>query len=243
MGRWRSGPHQYPRATDGRGQARRDFRRRRAGGGAAEARDLNHPDRLHFGFGPDRAGLRVEPRAARRQPYGLTSFEPSMGGKWLALLKEIAPKTRRVSVIYNPATAPSRSVPERASDRRAGLWRQDRSRTRPRRWRDRRVTAALEHGGDAALLVPSDAYTLTHAPGVIAAAAKHRLPAVCVPDLRHESARCPMASISPTRCGRRRNCHRILSGTSPNELPVQQPARFELLINLRPRRRSGFPFR
>ena len=53
-----------------------------------------------------RQRLRREPSAARRQRHRLRHIEPTMAGKWLELLKEIAPRVNRVAFLFNPATAP-----------------------------------------------------------------------------------------------------------------------------------------
>ena len=46
-----------------------------------------------------------------RNVTGFTSYEPSLAGKWLELLKELDPRIRRAAMLFNPETAPNRSAP------------------------------------------------------------------------------------------------------------------------------------
>jgi len=165
---------------------------------------------------------------------GFTSFEPSMGGKWLDLLTQVAPKTHRVSVLYNPDTAPYTDLFLAALAKVAPTYRVNTVAAPVRDDNDiERVCAALAPGGDAGLLVPSDAFTLTHAGAVIAAAARHRLPAVYA--FRVFAQNGGLMSYGVDLADQMRQAakyvDRILSGTSPGDLPVQQPTTFELLIN------------
>jgi putative tryptophan/tyrosine transport system substrate-binding protein len=173
---------------------------------------------------------------------GFTSFEPSMGGKWLDLLKQAAPGVRRASVLYNPATAPYTNrfldalkpvAPNYGVTISAAAVRDE--------GEIESAAAALEPGGDASLLVPSDAFTLTHAQAVIAAAARHRLPAVYAFRVFAENGGLLSYGVDLGDQMRQaaKYVDRILSGTSPADLPVQQPTRFELLINLKTAKSLG----
>jgi putative tryptophan/tyrosine transport system substrate-binding protein len=165
---------------------------------------------------------------------GFTSFEPSMGGKWLDLLKQVAPATHRAAVLYNPVTAPYTDlflkalVPVEANYgvKTAAAPVHDENEIE-------QACAAQETGGGGSLLVPSDAFTLTHAQAVIASAARHRLPAVYA--FRVFAQQGGLMSYGVDLSDQMRQAakyvDRILSGSSPGELPVQQPTRFELLIN------------
>ena len=66
------------------------------------AGDPHRADRIHDGRRSGRCRLRREPRAARRQHHRLHQFEYSLSGKWLELLKEIAPRVTRVGVLRDP---------------------------------------------------------------------------------------------------------------------------------------------
>src|SRR5260370_39028338 len=50
---------------------------------------------------------------------GFTNLEPGLGGKWIELLKEIAPKVTRAAIIFNPQTAPAALVTSRSADQAA----------------------------------------------------------------------------------------------------------------------------
>jgi putative ABC transport system substrate-binding protein len=173
---------------------------------------------------------------------GFTNFEATMGGKWIELLKKIAPASSRAGVIFNPDTAPGggsfflSSVAASAPALHVEIL------SFPVRSDDEigRAVAALgrEPGG---LIVMLDIFAAVHRPAIIAQAAAHRVPAVFpwrfgatdgglaaygvdVVDLHRRAAVC---------------VDRILKGTSPAELPVQQPTKFELVINLKTAKALG----
>src|SRR4051812_30477441 len=113
---------------------------------------------------------------------GFTHFEPEMGGKWLEILKEVAPQVRRVAMLYNP-----RSAAEGAG---SGIYLRSFERiasalaVHPVALPVRDVTemerslagfAAEPNGG---LLTPPDIFNTTHREDIIALSARHRLPAI-----------------------------------------------------------------
>ncbi len=165
---------------------------------------------------------------------GFTNFEPSMGGKWLGLLKEIAPGLAHATVLYNPVTAPYadrflRSVQGAgpalgvAVD---GVQLHDEGDIEP-------ALAALAKKGGGGLLLPSDVFTLNHADAVVALASQYRLPAIYA--FRVIATRGGLVSWGVDLGEQMRLAakyiDRILSGTSPGDLPVLQPTRFTLVVN------------
>jgi putative ABC transport system substrate-binding protein len=168
---------------------------------------------------------------------GFLLFEASITGKWLAMLKEIAPNLTRAALVINPNTAPYyefylgpahmaasslgvelvlvliSDVPddiERALD----------------------AFARVPNGG---LLLPPDINTTTHFDLLIALAARHRLPAVysdrlfvsaggliCYGTDRADQFRTAAAYVD-----------RILRGAKPADLPVQVPSRYETVVNIK----------
>jgi putative tryptophan/tyrosine transport system substrate-binding protein len=173
---------------------------------------------------------------------GFGAFDSPMAGKWLEMLTQITPPVARIAVLFNPATtpyagliihtieaaAPSFAVVVRAAPvdsiseveaLMAGVAREER-------------------GG---VLVLPTTFTVSHRDAVIALAARHRLPAVYpfrffaadgglmsygsnLADLHHRSA----AYVD-----------RILKGDRPGDLPVQQPTKFDLVINLKTAKALG----
>ena len=109
---------------------------------------------------------------------GVLQYEASITGKWLAMLKEIAPRLARAAFLANPKTTPYRLLP--ASGRGAGSVARDRACAQPgrecRRYRAHdRSFARVPDGG---LVLPPDSTTIVHRDLIIALAARHRLPAV-----------------------------------------------------------------
>jgi putative tryptophan/tyrosine transport system substrate-binding protein len=166
---------------------------------------------------------------------GFANFSPAMAGRWLSLLKEIAPGLARVGVLYNPETAPYSDAYLQAIAARAPAL-AIKAAPAPIHDEDEidRAVAALQ-GGGAGLVVPSDAFTLTHAQAVIAAAAKHRVPAVYAFDVFATNGGLVSYGIDLAD-EMRQAAHyvdRVLSGDNPGDLPVQMPSKFKLVINMR----------
>ena len=165
---------------------------------------------------------------------GFTGFEYALGGKWLELLKEVAPRVARVAVLRDltiaagPAefgaiqtVAPSLGVELRPIDmRNAGEI-------------ERAITvfAAVSNGG---LIITGSAAATVHRELIIALAARHRLPAVYY--ARYYVTGGGLISYGPDfldQCQRAAGyVDRILKGDKPADLPVQAPTKYELAINL-----------
>src|SRR5262245_28137914 len=166
---------------------------------------------------------------------GFMISEYSMGGKWLELLKEIAPDVTRVAVLRDPtnsaaiaqfgviqAMAPSLRVEVSPIDvRDAGEI-------------ERAVTAFARaaHGG---LIATSSGASALHHALVIALAAKHKLPTVYYE--RFFVAAGGLISYGPDYVDQYRKAayyvDRILKGERPADLPVQAPTKYQLVINLK----------
>ena len=109
---------------------------------------------------------------------GLTTFEPSIAGKWLSMLKEVAPRTKRAEFLANPdvpsygyylnaAKAPAASLEIELVP--CAVKNPDEI---------RQAISAMASTPDGALLVVPDVFVVTHSDLIIALAAQHRLPAV-----------------------------------------------------------------
>jgi len=166
---------------------------------------------------------------------GFTNFEESFPVKWLELLKQLAPNVSRVSFIYDPTnpTGPrSLSIIE-AGGSSMGV------EVTGEAVRDaagiQRATDTLASRPNGGLLVLGGAATATHRDVLIASAARHRLPAVY--PYRYFPASGGLASYGADTIDlyRRSTSYidRILRGEHPSELPVQQPTKFEIVINLK----------
>jgi putative ABC transport system substrate-binding protein len=165
---------------------------------------------------------------------GFSYLEPSMVGKWLELLKEIAPATRRATYVYDP-TSPFGGT---------GFLRtlEDGSRTlgftsvnapiRNVAEIEKALAAAADTPGSG-LIVASDAFLFLHRKEIATLAARYRLPAVYWS--REWVASGGLMSYGPEIIDTYRRApeyiDRILRGARPSDLPVQEPTTFELAVN------------
>lgn len=174
---------------------------------------------------------------------GFTAFEFSMGGKWMQLLKEIAPLVARIAVVFNPVTAPyyaSFLGPIEAAARLRAV------ETIAVPVRDPveiegAVTAALGSKSQGGLIAPSDAFTAIHRAQIIALAARHGLPAIYAFGFFPAEGGLISYGIDRTDLYRQAAPYvdRILRGENPGDMPVQQPTKFELIINAKTAKALG----
>jgi len=173
---------------------------------------------------------------------GFIVDEPSMGGKWLELLREIAPNVTRVLVPFNRAASSAeyylRSL--RASAALLGI---DASATFVRDISElESVVAAHARAPLGGLVIIPDAYMTGHSREVISLAARYRLPTVYA-NLRHFVEIGGLLSYGSEVLDNFRRAaiyaDRILKGEKPSELPVQAPEKLELVINLKTAKALG----
>jgi putative ABC transport system substrate-binding protein len=173
---------------------------------------------------------------------GFTPIVRSLGGKWVELLKQIAPRLARVSLLFNPSTA-----------------------TFIEGYLDAFKVAAASVGAEAVaapvndipglesfietearqpnsgLVVMPDAFTNPHRAEIIALAARYHVPAVYWSRSFTEIG--GLISYGPFIIDEYRRAasyaDRILKGSKPSELPVQAPVKFELMVNLKTARALG----
>jgi len=175
---------------------------------------------------------------------GFMSNDPAgtLGGKWVDLLKKIAPRTVRIALLFNPATTvplqyslPSiqaaalsfalqvNAAPVHAKDEIEGV-----------------IAAQARHPGSGLMVMP-DVFNDVNRELIIALAARYRVPAVyfnrffselggliSYGDVRSEQFRLAAGYID-----------RILKGEKPADLPLQAPTKFELIINLKTAKALG----
>jgi ABC-type uncharacterized transport system substrate-binding protein len=173
---------------------------------------------------------------------GFTNFEFSMGGKWLGLLKEVSPKVAHVAVLYHPHTAPyAASFLEPLQARAAASSVQ----VQPAEIQDasdvERVIATLPTNSSGGLVVIPSVFMSGHRDLIVAAAARHAVPAI-YPFRFFATAGGPIAyGADGVDLHSRAASYvdRILTGAKPAELPVQQPTKYELVINLRTAKALG----
>jgi ABC-type uncharacterized transport system substrate-binding protein len=171
---------------------------------------------------------------------GFTLSEYGLSGKWLELLKEIAPRVIRAAVLRDPvavgigqfaaiqAIAPSLKMELSPVDvREAG--------------EIERAVTAFAHRPNSGLIVTSSAFTAMHRELIIALATRHQLPAVY--PFRYHVKSGGLISYGPDPVDQfrlaARYVDRILKGEKPADLPVQAPTTYELVINLKTAKALG----
>jgi putative ABC transport system substrate-binding protein len=166
---------------------------------------------------------------------GFSSFEPEIGGKWLELLKEIAPALRRVAGILDPAFRTFAAV-WRAIEHQGSTLGLDVRRFEFHDPADdiESAVGAFAQSSGAGLIVLPTAINNLHRARIIALAVRHRLPAVYPFALYARSGGLASYGIDTVDLYRRSAFYvdRILKGERPADLPVQAPTKYELVINL-----------
>jgi ABC-type uncharacterized transport system substrate-binding protein len=173
---------------------------------------------------------------------GFTVYEYSMSGKWLELLKEIAPRVTRVAVLRDPAIASGigqfGAVQIVAPSLGVGL--------SPVDVRDageiERAIAAFASGPNGGLIVTASPLAGVHRKLIVTLAARHKLPAVY--PARFYATAGGLISYGPDYVDQFQRAagyvDRILKGEKPGDLPVQAPTKYELVINLKTAKELSF---
>jgi ABC-type uncharacterized transport system substrate-binding protein len=172
---------------------------------------------------------------------GLLNFEASITGKWLAMLKEIAPRLTRVAFMARPNTTPYDYF-LRAAEAAATTLAIELVPSPVETAADiERVITSFARGPDGGLVLPPDVTTHSHRDLVIALAARHRLPAVY--SFGYLVAAGGLMSYGPTLVDLFRQAagyvDRILRGDRPADLPVQTPIKYQTVINLKTAKAMG----
>jgi putative tryptophan/tyrosine transport system substrate-binding protein len=173
---------------------------------------------------------------------GFQNFEPAMGGKWLGMLKEAAPKLSRVAVLYGSDSAANvatlratEAVTPSLGITVTGIDVHDGAAIEP-------VVAAFAGQADGGLIVVPYPYNVANRGSIIILAARHRLPAIY--PYRYFVAEGGLLSYGPDQIDQWRGAasyvDRILRGEKPGDLPVQAPTRYELVINMKTAKALGF---
>jgi len=173
---------------------------------------------------------------------GFVTLEGTLGGKWLELLKEIAPRVARVAFLFNPATATFVEYylnPLKAAAASIGVELieapvHDTSELQS-------VVATQAREPNSGLIVMPDSFLIVHRAEVTSLAARYRLPAVY--PYRQFAELGGLLSYGFDRLDNWRRAagyvDRILKGEKPGDLPVQGPTKYELVINLKTAKALG----
>jgi putative ABC transport system substrate-binding protein len=172
---------------------------------------------------------------------GFTAFEYSISGKWLELLKEIAPNIRRLAVLRDPAVAAGvgqfaviQSILPSSDFELSSIDTRDASEME----RALDIFARELNGG---VIETASVSGTTHRKTVISLAMRYRLPTVY--PFRYYVAEGGLASYGPDPIDQFKRAakyvDRILKGAKPGDLPVQAPTKYNLIINLRSAKAIG----
>jgi len=173
---------------------------------------------------------------------GFMVMEPTMAGKWVELLKEIAPRVARVAMLFNPASAPYAEYwlnPFKAAAATFAVEAiaepvHDKSELES-------VVAAQAREPNGGLIVMPDSFMDAHRVEITSLAARYRLPAVYPYRFFAEVGGLLSYGVDQADDFRRAASYadRILKGEKSSELPVQAPVKFELVINLKAAKALG----
>jgi putative tryptophan/tyrosine transport system substrate-binding protein len=173
---------------------------------------------------------------------GFINIESSLGGKWLELLKELAPRTSHVAAMFNPETAPHAEYYLRPFEVAAHALAVNPSAVPVRSVTDiEQAILELGRGAGSGLIVLPDTFTTVHRRVIIAAGTSSNIPAVY--PFRYMAADGGLISYGVDLIDLYHRAapyvDRILRGGKPADLPVQQPTKFEFAINLKTAKALG----
>jgi len=173
---------------------------------------------------------------------GFIDMEGSMAGKWLELLKEVAPRIARVAFLFNPATAPFAEYYLNHFKAAAASFAVEAIAAPVRDTSElESVVAAQAREPNSGLIVMPEAFMNVHRAEVTSLAARYRLPAVYPRRFFAELGGLLSYGNDQSDNFRRAATYvdRILKGANPGDLPIEQPIKFELIINLKAAKALG----
>jgi len=166
---------------------------------------------------------------------GFTAFEVSMGGKWVDLLKQMAPSLKRIALVFNPETSPQSkffvgaveaAAPSFGVEVAVGHLHDDAG-IEP-------AIETLSRQPDTGLIFPPDSFGELHSKLIVEIVTRHRLPAIYVEGNYLDDGGLMSYSQNFDEQFRQAasyvDC--ILKGAKPGDLPIQLPTKFKLVINL-----------
>ncbi len=194
----------------------------------------DHPD-------PVGAGLVASLARPGGNITGLSHLYPEIAGKQLQLLREIVPAVSRIAVLYNPTNQANGRMLEAAQEaaQSAAITLQALEARAPEDFE--KAFAAMRREGAGAVLVLRDGMLLLHRQWLLDFATKSRLPAMY--GAREEVVGGGLVAYGPSSRDSFRHVatyvDKILKGAKPADLPIEQPTKFELVINLKTAKALG----
>ena len=205
--------------------------------------EVTHTVPIVFVIVPDPVGGGFVDNLARPggNATGFMQFEYSLSGKWLELLKQIAPGVTRAAIMRDP-TAPTGTGQFGAIQSVAPALGVEVSPVGMSDAREiERAVAAFARGPNGGLIVTGSALAQLHRDLIISLAARHKLPAIYFEHFFVTAG--GLISYGPDLVDQFRRAadyvNRILKGDKPADLPVQAPTKYELVINLKTAKSLG----
>jgi putative ABC transport system substrate-binding protein len=193
------------------------------------------------GADPVASGLVVRLDRPSGNVTGFAYYEPSLGGKWLELLSEVAPGLKRAAIMFNPDAA-SISASMLSFETAAQALKVEPI-IAPVYNNVEIETAIIALGREprGGLVATPDLFTQVHRAPIISAAARNNVPAVYGFSYFARDGGLLSYGVDPVDIWRRAASYvdRILRGAKPAELPVQLPTKFEMIVNLKTARALG----
>jgi putative tryptophan/tyrosine transport system substrate-binding protein len=173
---------------------------------------------------------------------GFTPFEPSLGGKWVSLIKEVAPNVEHIGIVYNPEPGNNSSAFRKSIDEVASKLGIASIETPSGDSSDiDGLIRSLKNKPNSGLIFLPDAITFVRRVQIAALVVQCRLPAIY--PLRAFCDAGGLVSygvnVDKNIAGAASYVDRILRGANPAELPVQAPTEFELVVNQKAARQFG----
>jgi putative tryptophan/tyrosine transport system substrate-binding protein len=175
---------------------------------------------------------------------GFTIMEPTIAGRWVQLLREIAPHVTRAALLFNPATAPYAEIYIRPFKGAANSFSLEAISTPVHDEAElESVIAAEARAPNSGLVVIPDGFLNVHRKIIVSLTARHKLPAIYpwpfFPEigglLSYGSEQRDELRLAAAYADR------ILKGEKPADLPVQAPTEYKLVINLETAKSLGLP--
>jgi putative ABC transport system substrate-binding protein len=173
---------------------------------------------------------------------GFTPFEPSLGGKWVSLLKEAAPSVERIGIVYNPEPGNNSLAFRKSIDEVANKIGIASIETPSGDSSDiDRLIRSLKDEPNSGLIFLPDAITGVRRVQITALVAQCRLPAIYPLRLFCEVGGLMSYGVKTDKivAGAASYVDRILRGANPTELPVQAPTEFEFVVNQKTAQQLG----
>jgi putative ABC transport system substrate-binding protein len=173
---------------------------------------------------------------------GFTAFETSLGGKWVSLIKEMAPNVEHIGIVYNPEPGNNSSAFRESIDEIASKVGIVSIETPSGDSSDiERLIRSLKDEPNGGLIFLPDAITFIRRLQITALVAQCRLPAIYPLRLFCETGGLMSYGVRIEKiiAGAASYVDRILRGANPAELPVQAPTEFELVVNQKTARQLG----